>query len=275
LQIEILGPTTGTTRSFIDGQDARWRIRRSDQPAAVEVRISTSGKDPEPKSKPVSKPPELKEGKLIVTATEPATGRGTRIEVVYVKEKLIAAKNGKFPLGLRYRFYSGGAPTKVATIPDMALVHTGVMRSPSYQFIFEDPANPDRTPWDKAWGFEASGFIDAPIDGVYQFVGGSDDGLTISIAGQLVVDNDGNHGYLRKSGTIALAAGLHPVRIGYYNAGGGGAIDVQWRAPGGELVERVPDAVWRHDPNEKPEKRKDDKKAEDKKPDDKKADEKK
>ncbi len=43
-------------------------------------------------------------------------------------------------------------------------------------------------------------------------------GCTLEI--RCVVDNDGLHGVQEKRGVIALAAGLHPLRITYFNKTG-------------------------------------------------------
>jgi hypothetical protein len=66
-------------------------------------------------------------------------------------------------------------------------------------------------------GCRLTGFIVVPRDDVYLFALSSDDGSRITIAGKRVVDNDGLHGAEAKTGTIALAMGLHPISIEYFN----------------------------------------------------------
>ena len=60
-----------------------------------------------------------------------------------------------------------------------------------------------------------------PEDNVYEFFTESDDGSRLYIGESLVVDNDGLHGAQEKRGVIALAAGLHPIRVAYFNKTGG------------------------------------------------------
>ena len=43
-----------------------------------------------------------------------------------------------------------------------------------------------------------------------------------------MVDNDGLHGIQEKRGTIALAAGFHPIRVTYFNKTGGLDLKVQY-----------------------------------------------
>jgi alpha-L-fucosidase len=79
-----------------------------------------------------------------------------------------------------------------------------------------------------------TGFIHAPRDGVYEFFTTSDDGSRLLIAGRRVVENNGLHGMVERSGHIGLRAGLHPVRVEYFNATGGRGLEVRWAGPGFE-----------------------------------------
>ncbi len=78
------------------------------------------------------------------------------------------------------------------------------------------------------FGFEYTGYIRVPADGVYAFYTISDDGSRLYIGEDLVVDNDGLHGAQEKRGVIALAAGLHPIRVTYFNKTGGLDIRIEY-----------------------------------------------
>ena len=52
-------------------------------------------------------------------------------------------------------------------------------------------------------GLVITGFIYVPTDGAYGFVLTSDDGSLLSIDGQVVVDNDGEHSTLQRSAQVA------------------------------------------------------------------------
>ena len=86
-------------------------------------------------------------------------------------------------------------------------------------FISERIALPAEQP--NQFGLVFQGFINVPADGIYSFYTSSDDGSTLSIANQLVVNNDGLHGAQEASGEIALQAGYHPFQLKYFEAGGG------------------------------------------------------
>jgi hypothetical protein len=80
---------------------------------------------------------------------------------------------------------------------------------------------------------------------VYAFTLTSDDGSRLYIGDTLVTDNDGLHGAEEKRGTIALAAGLHPVRVTYFNKTGG--LELQVTYAGKKTKKRpVPTSILFH-----------------------------
>lgn len=84
------------------------------------------------------------------------------------------------------------------------------------------------------FGLEYWGFVRVPDDGVYAFFTDSDDGSRLFIGDKMVVDNDGLHGMAEKKGVVALAAGLHPIRVQYFQKGGGRDLKVSFEGPKGE-----------------------------------------
>lgn len=82
------------------------------------------------------------------------------------------------------------------------------------------------------FGFRFSGWVLAPANGVYTFHLASDDGGRLYVGETMIIDNDGLHGMENKTGEAALAAGWHPIKVEYFNAGGGMGLDVKWEGPG-------------------------------------------
>jgi len=80
------------------------------------------------------------------------------------------------------------------------------------------------------------GFFHAPQDGIWTFALESDDGSRLWLGERLIVDADGLHGPEERFGRAGLRAGWHPLRIEYFNAGGGQALALRLRGP---------DGVWR------------------------------
>ncbi|MFI9643242.1 family 16 glycoside hydrolase [Micromonospora sp. NPDC051925] len=85
--------------------------------------------------------------------------------------------------------------------------------------------------------------LTAPADGDYTFRLTSDDGSRLTIGDQVVVDHDGLHGETAKEGTTTLSAGLHPLRIEYFEDGGGQVLRLEWRRPGSTDFELVPNSA--------------------------------
>ncbi len=95
------------------------------------------------------------------------------------------------------------------------------------------------------YGLVLTGFLRIPEDGAYILSLTSDDGSRLWLRDRLIVDNDGPHGAEERSGPIALAAGLHPIRIAYFNATGGAALKLSWQGPGRPKQE-VPASALAH-----------------------------
>ena len=68
--------------------------------------------------------------------------------------------------------------------------------------------------------------------GEYTFYTTSDDGSTLYVDNQLVVNNDGDHGVQERSGSVSLAKGKHTLKIEYFNGGGGYYLDAKYKGPG-------------------------------------------
>lgn len=70
-------------------------------------------------------------------------------------------------------------------------------------------------------GLIIKGYFNAPEDDIYTFALLSDDGSTLVIDGDQVVDNDGPHGPKEIVGQKALAKGYHPMEVRYFDQNGG------------------------------------------------------
>jgi len=82
------------------------------------------------------------------------------------------------------------------------------------------------------FAFRFSGYIKVPEDGVYRFYVASDDGSRLYIGEDLIVDNDGLHGSEEVMGRVALAAGIHPIKVGFFQKTGGVDFTVSYSGPG-------------------------------------------
>jgi len=99
------------------------------------------------------------------------------------------------------------------------------------------------------------GNLDIKRAGTYRFCSTSDDGSMIWLNGQLVVNNDGLHGAVRKCGDISLKAGWAEVKLSGFQNYGGVYQTAHWSGPDTGGVERFlrsdkPDAPKKPAPSE-------------------------
>jgi predicted esterase len=96
--------------------------------------------------------------------------------------------------------------------------------------------------------FAFDGFIDIPSSGNYWFYTSSDDGSRLYINGSLLVNNDGAHGTTEVKNnvspyngiTIPLSAGKIPIRVTFFEQGGGEVLTVSWQKSGGFAQQVIP-----------------------------------
>ena len=132
-------------------------------------------------------------------------------------------------VGLRLRYYDLPA---LSVLPDFdALEPIGeeistVVNYPSTGGVFINSGLSDDV------GAVLDGYFWAFLDGIYTFSTDSDDGSKLYIGDEVVVDNDGLHGMQTRSGTIALSAGHHQIRIEFFERGGGAGLIASAEGPG-------------------------------------------
>ncbi|MGD2109014.1 MAG: glycoside hydrolase family 38 C-terminal domain-containing protein [Phycisphaerae bacterium] len=151
-----------------------------------------------------------------------------------ITEPTEAVKVGSLSAGVRYDYYEG----KWARLPDFHAI-TPVKSGKASAFTLSSRGR------DHEYGFAFSGFLKVPIDGVYTFYTASDDGSKLSIDDVEVVNNDGLHGKRERFGETALRAGLHPIKVTFFERGGDDELEVSYEGPG---IERtvIPSDVLFH-----------------------------
>lgn len=77
-----------------------------------------------------------------------------------------------------------------------------------------------------------TGEFDVARTGSHTFHLTSDDGSRLYIDGQLVIDNDGMQAATQKTATLQLSAGIHDIKVEYFEGGGAGSVDLDWSGPG-------------------------------------------
>ena len=87
------------------------------------------------------------------------------------------------------------------------------------------------------------GWINIPTSGFWTLFTNSDDGSRLLIGQTAVVNNDGLHAMVERSGTIALAAGRHAITVEFFENGGGAGLITSWQGPGVAKAV-IPASAW-------------------------------
>lgn len=132
--------------------------------------------------------------------------------------------------GLRYNYYtSTTTPSSVSNIPSMKLMATGISPNTNINLY----TGSTTTNFAYVW----TGYINIPINGTYTFATASDDGSelffnSLTPTGTPTVNNDGPHGVTTaQSASMNLTAGVYPICIEYFQAGGGYSMSAEWSCP--------------------------------------------
>lgn len=94
------------------------------------------------------------------------------------------------------------------------------------------------------FGYQYDGYINAPKDGIYTFYLESNDGSRLFIDDEELIENEANHGAVEEPGTIGLKAGLHKIKVRYFQCGGGKALKVSWAGSGFSKEEILPSVLF-------------------------------
>ena len=165
-------------------------------------------------------------------------GKDRKVTIKPVKYPLapVVPRLGKKP-GLKYSVYHGS----YQVLPDFASLkvqHSGVTKS-----LKTEALSPERV---ERFAIVFDGYIEVPATGLYWFSLGSDDGAKFYLDGRLAIDNDDNHPMQHLSRMVRLKAGLHRMKIEYFDYTG--EAHVELKVVGEDLDEQpVPDTWFFHD----------------------------
>ena len=129
-------------------------------------------------------------------------------------------------------FYPSGKDVALETLAKMQPKASGIV--PEIVMNVPQRKETDR------FALRFTGFIQIRRGGKYKFFTNSDDGSRLYIDGKLVVNNDGLHGMVERSGTVQLSPGPHEIIVTYFDNGGGDGLQVSWSGPGVRNKQRIP-----------------------------------
>lgn len=120
--------------------------------------------------------------------------------------------------GVLYNYYSG-TWEKLPDLPAMKPLKSG--RTSQFK-LGEIPTA------DANFALLMIGAVKVKKAGNYIFYCGSNDGSQLYMDNNLLIDNDGYHGYIERSGNIFLQTGIHLIEVRYFQMGGGRELKVSW-----------------------------------------------
>jgi cytochrome c len=100
------------------------------------------------------------------------------------------------------------------------------------------------------FALSATGYLFLDKDDNIVFQLSSDDGSRLFIDNKELITHDGWHGMEPKEAEVALRAGYHPIRIDYFQAGGGRGISLKWARFGNPGFKVISESNLVHKPSE-------------------------
>ena len=139
--------------------------------------------------------------------------------------------------GLNYSFYSDTPIRSITSVNDLTPARfkkKGVTAVPSLQQHEE-----------KDWfGYVFTGWIKAPVSGVYTFKLDTDDGSQLLLDDQMLIDSNYNKGNVVTTGYVYLEKGLHKFCLPYFEGHYDEKIELTWIVPGTSSFVPVPAEVF-------------------------------
>jgi len=179
----------------------------------LQIRYTLDSSEPTRKSALYSQPLSIKQSTTLKARAYTVDGRASRLVTLNLRKKAPQApqKVKQVEKGLRFSYYEGDW----SSLPDFNTLQankTGV----SGQINLAEIGHRDNQ-----FAVVMEGYIDISETGIHTFFLNSDDGSKLYINDELIIDHDGDHSAIKKTGQTILAAGKHKIRIEYFERSGG------------------------------------------------------
>jgi len=183
---------------------------------AAEIRYTLDGSEPTEQSPIYAGPIEVDATTTVASASFLG---GRRSEVWRETYRIAKRESGR---GVRFEYYEGEW-MRLPAFDSLTPVSTG------WAPEFTLRGLPHR---DDHFAVRFSARLEVRTQGRHDFALISDDGSRLLVNGHPVVDNDGDHGAVRRSGSIDLEPGMHDVVVEYFELRGGQSLRVLFTEPG-------------------------------------------
>ena len=199
---------------FTSGEKVEIKIHTGTENA--EIRYTLDGSEPDQHSKLYAGLLEI-DKTLTINAKAFKKGYHTSFSISAFQQFIDSDNNG-----VNFSLYEG----KWEKLPDFSKL-TAVKSGRVFEFGL-DKIDPPK--YNFAIRFTA--YINITKKGLYTFITQSNDGSILKINNKLIVDNDGSHLAIEKSGNIMLTPGRYPIEVSYFQSGGNKNIAVLYHGPG-------------------------------------------
>jgi hypothetical protein len=202
----------------------------------TKIYYTINGNEPNRQSRYYYEPFRVKE-----TTTVRAKGFLAGRPESYTKTQVFASldfqdpnRTESIPEGIRYHYYL----TDVYSVLDISEKDfTGSGLSEKITIV-------DQIQDEEKFGLIFSGYIEIKKEGLYTFYLNSNDGSKLFVNEKELIDNDGRHPAVEKIGKISLRIGYYPVKVTYFQNGGGQALDLKWSTQWFEKQEVPPEVLF-------------------------------
>jgi len=152
---------------------------------------------------------------LLLAQDPPPVDVGAHFETTVTESRF--GTTAVIPSGLRGEIYYLKPGTqslpKFEKLKPVGVIYAKGLNLPPRDFTEGFPGVTDRLEW---FAIDYTGRFYVTKPGRYRFALLSDDGSKLYIDGHPVIKNDGIHGTVRVDGSVTLAAGIHNIRLSYF-----------------------------------------------------------
>lgn len=223
-------PEPAGLKNMILGENEQAKIELSSIIEGAKILYSVDGSEP---TRVYDNPFEIKlnPNKTVEIKTIVVTPNN-RKSVIYTgtitnRPPLKAVELNEKTAGVKVKFYTG----QFDSAADLVRFNSEEsFDSKSIQLPqFSEKTNKFKQPF----GAIFEGYISVPADGIYEFQIEADDGATLEIGGEKVIEIDGASGkQVTKYGIVPLQKGFHKIKMNYLQAGGEAVLNLRWGVKG-------------------------------------------
>ena len=201
----------------------------------AEIRYTLDGSEPTQHSALYTKPILVNESGVLHMRSYARDGLAGYVVSEPLKKVKFEKEGVSLPLSPGIRFtYHEGSFSRVSDMDRSKPAGTGLVMT----FAIKPRDGVEE------YGYVYEGYVLVPQDGVYTFYLESNDGSKMYLNDQELIDNDGPHGAIEKSGKMALKKGAYPLAVKYFQMGGAKTLQVRWEGPGMAKQELTAQALF-------------------------------